>query len=142
MKEIKTNDERRSILFLLLRKGVWVFILFLNIQTFSQIYNDGKNTILYGSENIVEKATISPTISENSSIYISENSFSTFLHYQTITLQSDALLFLHACCARWFADLPPFFSVFSHQFLNNFFLVYCRYPHCKSQDCISSYKRI
>jgi hypothetical protein len=28
---------------------------------------------LYGSENIVEKATISPTISENSSIYISEN---------------------------------------------------------------------
>lgn len=73
MKEIKTNDERRSIPFLLLRKGVWVFILFLNIQTFSQIYNDGKNTILYGSENIVEKATISPTISENSSIYISEN---------------------------------------------------------------------
>ena len=73
MKEIKTNDERRSISFLLLRKGVWVFILFLNIQTFSQIYNDGKNTILYGSENIVEKATISPTISENSSIYISEN---------------------------------------------------------------------
>ncbi len=73
MKEIKTNDERRSILFLLLRKEVWVFILFLNIQTFSQIYNDGKNTILYGSENIVEKATISPTISENSSIYISEN---------------------------------------------------------------------
>lgn len=73
MKEIKTNDERRSILFLLLRKGVLVFILFLNIQTFSQIYNDGKNTILYGSENIVEKATISPTISENSSIYISEN---------------------------------------------------------------------
>lgn len=73
MKEIKTNDERRSIPFLLLRKEVWVFILFLNIQTFSQIYNDGKNTILYGSENIVEKATISPTISENSSIYISEN---------------------------------------------------------------------
>ena len=73
MKEIKTNDERRSIPFLLLRKGVWVFILFLNIQTFSQIYNDGKKTILYGSENIVEKATISPTISENSSIYISEN---------------------------------------------------------------------
>ena len=73
MKEIKTNDKRRSIPFLLLRKGVWVFILFLNIQTFSQIYNDGKNTILYGSENIVEKATISPTISENSSIYISEN---------------------------------------------------------------------
>ena len=73
MKEIKTNDERRSISFLLLRKGVWVFILFLNIQTFSQIYNDGKKTILYGSENIVEKATISPTISENSSIYISEN---------------------------------------------------------------------
>lgn len=73
MKEIKTNDERRSIPFLLLRKGVCVFILFLNIQTFSQIYNDGKNTILYGSENIVEKATISPTISENSSIYISEN---------------------------------------------------------------------
>jgi hypothetical protein len=54
MKEIKTNDERRSILFLLLRKEVLVFILFLNIQTFSQIYNDGKNTILYGSENIVE----------------------------------------------------------------------------------------
>jgi hypothetical protein len=54
MKEIKTNDERRSIPFLLLRKEVWVFILFLNIQTFSQIYNDGKNTILYGSENIVE----------------------------------------------------------------------------------------
>ena len=73
MKEIKTNDERRSIPFLLLRKEVLVFILFLNIQTFSQIYNDGKNTILYGSENIVEKATISPTISENSSIYISEN---------------------------------------------------------------------
>lgn len=73
MKEIKTNDKRRSIPFLLLRKGVWVFILFLNIQTFSQIYNDGKKTILYGSENIVEKATISPTISENSSIYISEN---------------------------------------------------------------------
>ena len=73
MKEIKTNDERRSIPFLLLRKEVWVFILFLNIQTFSQIYNDGKKTILYGSENIVEKATISPTISENSSIYISEN---------------------------------------------------------------------
>ena len=73
MKEIKTNDERRVIPFLLLRKGVWVFILFLNIQTFSQIYNDGKKTILYGSENIVEKATISPTISENSSIYISEN---------------------------------------------------------------------
>lgn len=90
MKEIKTNDERRSIPFLLLRKGVWVFILFLNIQTFSQIYNDGKNTILYGSENIVEKATISPTISENSSIYISENS-SIYISENTLVYTSDDL---------------------------------------------------
>ena len=60
-------------LFCFCEKRFGVFFLFLNIQTFSQIYNDGKNTILYGSENIVEKATISPTISENSSIYISEN---------------------------------------------------------------------
>ena len=60
-------------LFCFCEKRFGFFFLFLNIQTFSQIYNDGKNTILYGSENIVEKATISPTISENSSIYISEN---------------------------------------------------------------------
>lgn len=73
MKNRFTNDDKNSNISLLLQRSIWVFIFFISVNSFAQIYTVGKNTIIYGRENISESAAISPNFSENNEIYIAGN---------------------------------------------------------------------
>ena len=73
MKNRFTNDDGKSNISLLLQRGIWVFIFFISVNSFAQIYTSDKSSIIYGRENISESAAISPNFSENNEIYIGGN---------------------------------------------------------------------
>ena len=73
MRHRDKNDDKNSNISLLLQRSIWVFIFFISVNSFAQIYTGDKNTIIYGRENISESATISPNLSENNEIYIAGN---------------------------------------------------------------------
>ena len=73
MRHRDKNDDKNSNISLLLQRSIWVFIFFISVNSFAQIYTGDKSSIIYGRENISESATISPNLSENNEIYIAGN---------------------------------------------------------------------
>ena len=73
MKNRFTNDDGKSNISLLSQRSIWVFIFFISVNSFAQIYTSDKSSIIYGRENISESAAISPNFSENNEIYIAGN---------------------------------------------------------------------